>query len=235
MRRAAVLVLLFLLAGCGGTSATRERPPTADPTAKESFSRVVDNTWLPLRPGSRWVYRSHGEQETRIVTTVMDQPRVVDGVTCVVVHDVERTLDGKVLEDTFDWYAQDGDGNVWYFGEDTTSFEDGKKSKEGSWEAGVDGAKAGIVMLAAPKVGDAYQQEDRKGVAEDRASVLSLTAHQGRVPEKYGSLLVISETTPLEPKLEERKYYARGVGSVYEETVKGGKEKVLLVSYEPGS
>ena len=221
-------------AGGDGTSRGGERvpqTPLAGAPDPSSFSAVVDNPYLPYLPGSRWVYRSSSpDEETRIVTTVTDRTRVVQGVTCVVVHDVESTVDGEVLEDTYDWYAQDDAGNVWYFGEDTTAYEDGKASKEGSWEAGVDEAQAGVIMLARPHVGDAYQQEYYEGEAEDRGEVLAVDARIGTVPARYGDLLETADTTPLEPNLVEHKYYAQGVGVVHEETVKGGREQVELVS-----
>ncbi|KQY63900.1 hypothetical protein [Nocardioides sp. Root140] len=204
-----------------------------DPTA---FVTGVDNPFLPLEPGTVWTFRSSSpDEETRIVTTVTDRSRVVQGVRCVVVHDVESTLDGEVLEDTWDWYAQDVDGNVWYFGEDTTAYEDGTSSKEGSWETGVDGAQAGIVMPADPQPGDEYAQEFYAGEAEDRGQVLRVDGRHPQVPATYGALVVTRDTTPLEPKLVERKYYARGVGVVHEETVRGGRESVRLVSVRPNS
>jgi hypothetical protein len=192
---------------------------------------VIDNPYLPLRPGSRWVYLSTSPDEsTRIVTTVTRKVRVVQGVPCVVVHDVEATLDGRVLEDTYDWYAQDVDGNVWYFGEDTTAYEAGKASKAGSWEAGVDGAQAGVIMLADPRAGDSYQQEYYAGEAEDQGEVLAVDVRVSTVARRYGDLLQTADTTPLEPRLVEHKYYAHGVGVVYEETVRGGQEQVRLVA-----
>jgi hypothetical protein len=155
---------------------------------------------------------------------------VVQGVTCAVVHVQERTVRGVLVEDTYDWYAQDVEGNVWYFGEDTTAYEAGRSSKEGSWEAGVDGAQAGIIMLADPRVGDIYQQEAYPGEAEDQGEVLAVGTRIPAVPLRYGGLLKTEDTTPLEPNLIEHKYYARGVGLIFEETVKGGREVVTLVS-----
>src|SRR5919109_1583143 len=132
----------------------------------------IDNPYWPMHVGSRWVYRetdTHGANQ-RIVVTVTDRTkRVASGVTARVVHD-KATEDGEVVEDTFDYYAQDAKGNIWYLGEDTTEYENGKPvSKAGSWEAGVDGARAGIVMLAHPRVGRRYKQEDYPGHAEDAA------------------------------------------------------------------
>jgi hypothetical protein len=155
--------------------------------------------------------------------------KAILGVTSVVVHDTVSN-DGTVTEDTFDWYARDREGNVWYFGGDTKEFENGVVlSGEGSWEAGVDGAKAGIIMKARPRAGVAYRQEYYRGHAEDFARVLgkseSVTAPAGT----YHDVVKTKEFTPLEPKLLEHKYYARGVGVVREVTVKGGSDSVELV------
>jgi hypothetical protein len=137
------------------------------------------------------------------------------GVECVVVSD-KAWENGKLIEQTYDWHAQDKKGNVWYFGEDTKEYNNGKvTSTKGSWEAGVDGAKPGIIMQAHPKVGQSYRQEYYKGEAEDMAKAISLD-ESVRVP--YGSfdgVLETKEWTPLEPSYAEHKYYARGVGQVY--------------------
>ena len=139
------------------------------------FDDEIDNPYLPLRPGSVWIYR--GEEALDIVR-VTDKTKTILGVETTVVLDVAFS-EGEVVEKTFDWFAQDEDGNVWYFGEDTKEFEDGRVvSTEGSWEAGVDGAKPGIVMQADPQVGQNYAQEDAPGVAEDEATVLSLQVEE---------------------------------------------------------
>jgi hypothetical protein len=136
------------------------------------------------------------------------------GVECVVVLD-KAWEDGKLIERTFDWHAQDKEGNVWYFGEDTKEYENGKfVTSKGSWEAGVDGAKPGIIMQAHPKVGQSYRQEYYPGEAMDMAKVLSLNES---VAVPYGSFdhaLETEEWTPLEPGYTEHKYYAPEVGFV---------------------
>jgi hypothetical protein len=243
--RAAILaVLLLAVAGCGssgGSPAATSAPsatqvdgvtvPTPSPDPGD-FTDAVDNPWMPLRPGSQWVYSSTGDEgPQQDVVTVTDQTRVVAGVRTVVVHDLVRDASGSVVEDTSDWYAQDKHGNVWYFGEATTAFEHGKKSTEGSWEAGKQGAQAGIAMLAEPDVGDAYEQEYRKGVAEDRGRILSLSARHTAPAGSWTGLVRTEDTTPLEPGLVENKYYARGIGVVHEETLAGGHEQVELVSF----
>jgi hypothetical protein len=201
--------------------------PTPDP---RDFVASVDNPWFPLEPGTVWTYRSTSEEGAEtIVVTVTDRTRVVQGVTTTVVHDVVRDGRGRTVEDTFDWYAQDTAGNVWYFGEDTTAYDGRKASTEGSWEAGVDGAEAGLLMPARPRVGDGYAQEYLAGVAEDRGEILALHERREVPAGTYDDVVVTEDTTPLEPALVERKYYARGVGVVFEEDVAGGSEVVELV------
>lgn len=147
--------------------------PNVDPTA---FGSRVDNPFFPLRPGMRWEYRSQTKDgvETTVVVVTNNTRRFM-GVPCVEVHDTVR-LDGQVIEDTLDWYAKHRDGTVWYFGEDTKEYENGKLvSTKGSWQAGVNGALPGIVMPAQPQVGERYRQEYYRGEAKDMAEVLSTT------------------------------------------------------------
>ena len=237
-----VLLLVPALAGCASADPASSPPsgvdelviPTPSPDPAD-FVDHIDNPWLPLTPGSEWVYETTVGDPQRITVTVTDQTREVAGVTATVVHDVVRAPDGTVVEDTYDWFAQDVDGNVWYLGEATTEYDArGRADTEGSWEAGLDGAEAGLAMAAHPRVGDSYQQEHLTGVAEDRAEVLSLD-EQRTVPfGDLDGLLQTEETTPLEPDVVEHKYYARGVGTVLEETVAGGAERVELVSFTAG-
>jgi hypothetical protein len=142
---------------------------------------------------------------------VTSDTKKVMGVECVVVDD-RGWENGKLIEQTYDWYAQDKEGNVWYFGEDTKEYENGKVvSTKGSWEGGVDGAKPGIMMQSNPKMGQSYRQEYYVGKAEDMAKVVSLNV-SATVP--YGSfdhVLVAKEWTPLQPGFSGKKYYVRGV------------------------
>jgi hypothetical protein len=200
--------LLVLLAGCTGTSSREQKAyaPHIDPA---DFTTKIDNEYFPLKPGTTFVYEGGSE---RGVMTVTHDTRKVMGVECVVVDD--RGFEGgKLIEKTYDWFAQDSKGAVWYFGEDTAEYENGKvTSTSGSWEAGVDGAKPGILMQADPKVGQSYFQEHDPGEAMDTARVLS-TDTSVTVP--YGSFdhaLETKEYTPLQPGFSERKYYVRGVG-----------------------
>ncbi len=197
--------------------------PVIDPA---DFSTTIDNPFLPWVPGTTFVYEGGGEH---IEVTVTADTRTVMGVDTVVVRDTV-TVKGKVTEDTFDWYAQDRAGNVWYFGEATISFEDDPAGDPaGSWEAGVDGAQPGIVMLADPRGGDVYRQEFLKGQAEDLALVRRLDGAIKVRAGSYDGLLVTEEWTPLEPNTVEYKYYARGVGDVAERVVVGGKDLVELI------
>jgi len=189
----------------------------------------IDNPYWPMTPRARWVYR---EGPQRIVVTVTHRTKVVaSGVTARVVHD-RATEDGQVVENTFDWYAQDARGNIWYVGEDTTEYENGKPvSKAGSWEAGVDGARAGIVMLAHPRVGRRYREERYPGHAMDGAKVLSRD-EQVEVPfGHFRHVLMTKNFNPLEPRVLEYKWYARGVGPILELGVSGDHDRAVLLRY----
>ena len=194
------------------------------------FSTTIDNPYLPLKPGTRMVYRTtDGDEHGREVVRVTHRTRVLDGVTVRVVRD-RAYVGGSLVEDTRDFYAQDRRGNVWYFGENTRTLKDGTvTSTEGSWLAGVDGANAGVVMEAHPAVGDRYAQEDAPGVAEDRAKVLSLDAHATVPYGSFDGLLKTKDFSPLEPSVIEHKKYLRGVGSILEKEVMGGQERLVLV------
>jgi len=205
--------------------------------AAPGFSTKIDNPYWPMKPGTRWVYRetAPGATPQRIVVTVTNRTkRVASGVDVLVVHD-RATEHGVVVEDTFDYYAQDRKGNVWYQGEDTTEFENGKPvSKKGSWEAGVDGAKAGIVMLAHPRVGRRYREEHYPGHAEDGAQVMS-RREQAEVPYGHFTRVLFTKNfNPLEPKALEYKFYARGIGPVLEIGVSGDNDRADLLRYRKG-
>jgi hypothetical protein len=195
------------------------------------FTTRIDNPYLPLAPGSRWVYHDVLTGERTVVRVTNETRRIANGVTGRVVRDTVRKH-GHVTEDTSDWYAQDERGNVWYLGEDTREYAHGKvSSTEGSWEAGVQGARGGIAMPAHPRVGRAYRQEYYAGHAEDHARVLSRD-DQVEVPAgHYKRALLTKEWTPLEPDVLEYKLYAPGVGVVLESTVSGGAERNELVSF----
>ena len=225
----ALLTTALVAVAAGGASAARPAAPKGPPNPAQ-VSTTIDNPYLPFVPGTRMVYREHGaDGRGREVVKVTHRTKTIQGVQTVVVRD-RAYSGGELAEDTRDWYAQDRQGNVWYFGENTKEYENGKVvSTEGSWKAGVDGAKAGIVMEAHPKVGDTYSQEDAPGVAEDMATVLSLDASRTVPYGTFDNLLKTRDFSPLEPSVVERKFYAAGIGSVLEKTVKGPRERVVLV------
>jgi hypothetical protein len=185
--------------------------------------------------GAQWEYREVDADgtELKIVVTVTDQTKQILGIPATVVHDV-ATDNGDTVEDTLDWYAQDRAGNIWYLGEDTKEYENGKvTSTEGSWEAGVDGAQPGIVVPAHPTPGLAYRQEYYANKAEDQAQVLSVNEQAEIAAGSYQNLLLTKEFTPVEPDVLEYKWYAQGVGEVLAITVSGGSDREELEQYSP--
>ena len=200
--------------------------PKFDP---DSFVHRVDNRLFPLVPGTQFVYKGEedGEEETN-VTLVMKTRKHILGISAVVVLD-RVFVGGELKEKTFDWYAQDTRGNVWYLGEDTEELEDGKiVSTEGSWEAGVKGARAGIIMPAHPAVGQHYRQEFFVGEAEDEAQVvdrgLDITVPYG----SFHDCIKTVEWTRLEPGIKEAKFYCPGVGFVRATDVQGPETRLVL-------
>jgi hypothetical protein len=188
------------------------------------------NPYFPLVPGTQWVYQGGGET---ITVTVTDETREFLGVTATEVTDVVVDAEGEPVEDTLDWFAQDTSGNVWYFGELSKGFENGELvGIEGSWKAGADGAKPGIIMKAAPAAGNVYRQEFALGTAEDAAEVLSTTGSES-VPAAScsGNCVVTRDFTPLEPGVDENKYYAPGVGLILEvDPLTGDRTELVSVS-----
>ena len=232
----AVLAAVLALSACGGKSSSLPDGTKSVKLDPADFTTDIDNPYWPMRPGSHWVYREveNGEAQ-RVDVTALDRTKTLGGVTARVVHD-QVTRKGQVLEDTYDWYAQDSDGNVWYLGEDTTEYENGKlKTKEGSWQAGVDGALGGIIVPAHPEPGLTYREEYYEGHAEDSAEVLTLNAH-AKVPHgNYDTLLQTRNFSSIEPDVVEEKFYAPGVGVVLEITVSGGTDRGELISFQQGS
>lgn len=202
------------------------------PPAQDGFAVRVDNPWFPLRPGTTDLYRGIKDgQPSRDVFTVTRKTKVIQGVRCTVILD-RLYLRGRLAERTHDWYAQDKAGNVWYFGEATAELNPNGsvKSTEGSWQSGVDGARAGIFMPAHPHLGQNGLQEFYKGHAQDHFRVLSLAAHVRTPGASSNAALLTREWTPLEPGVVDHKLYVRGVGTVLEQTVKGGDERNALIS-----
>jgi len=229
-----LLALVVLAAGCGSEKKATQPLPQGSETVTldpADFTTRIDNPYWPMAPGSRWIYR---EGKQRVEVTVTDKTKNIGGIEARVVHDIV-TENGETVEDTLDWYAQDRSGNVWYLGEDTKEYENGKvASTEGSWEHGVDGAQAGILLPADPEVGMTYRQEYYESEAEDAGEVLSLDARASVPYGSFENLLLTKDYTPLEPGLVENKFYAEGVGPILAVTVSGGSDREELLSFSPG-
>ena len=233
---ACVVGLLVMAAMAAPASAKPQLASAALAIDPAHFVRYVTNPFFPLKPGTTYYYT--GTKDGVPIsnkTYVTHTTKRILGVRCTVVHD-QAYEEGVLVEDTFDWYAQDDQGNVWYFGEATKELDPNGKviSTEGSWEAGVNNAKPGIIMKAHPRVGDRYRQEFSPGVAEDMAQVLRLDKDELCV--RYGcldDLLLTKEWTPLEPDVAEHKYYAEDIGFIKSIMVKGGQERTELVRITP--
>jgi hypothetical protein len=242
------------LAGCAVTvaivAASAGAAPDVDhglPQGSESamlnpadFMTKIDNPYWPMAPGSQWVYRetdSTGARQKVVITVTSKTKKIANGITARVIRDVV-TEKGAKVEVTDDWYAQDKDGNVWYLGEKTAEYKNGKvASRHGSFEAGVDGAQAGIAMPANPEPGLSYRQEYYKGEAEDKSAVV--TVGQERVQVPYGfvgkDVLMTRDLVPLEPRVQELKFYARGVGPLLSVHTDGTGGRAELVSFKRGT
>lgn len=233
MKGSFVAGLLASVFAAGSTAGNEAAMRGIDPA---DFAPRVTNSWFPLTPGTVYTYRGVKDgKPSRDVVTVTSQTKLVQGVRTTVVRD-RLYLSGRLEERTSDWYAQDKKGNVWYFGEATAELDRRGRvtTTEGSWQSGVDGARAGVFMPAHPKAGQSALQEYYKGHAEDHFRVLSLSASV-RVPfVATKRALLTKEWTPLEPDVLDHKFYVRGVGMVKETTVKGPRETNALVSVKPG-
>ncbi|MEZ0447563.1 hypothetical protein [Cellulomonas sp. ICMP 17802] len=241
-----------VLLACGLSSCTPGSPPgasasgSAAATGREQlpqgsepvrldpadFSVTISNPYWPMEVGDRWVYRETDDagRVLRVDVTVLDRTSTVAlGIEARVVHDLV-TEGGATVEDTYDLYAQDATGNVWYLGEHTTEYENGNvASTAGSWEAGVDGAFPGVVVPAQPRPGTRYRQEYLAGEAEDVAAVLSVSEAAETPAGAYRDVLLTRDTTPLEPDVAELKLYAPGVGPVMTVQIAGGTSREVLV------
>jgi hypothetical protein len=202
------------------------------------FETAIDNPYWPMAPGSRWVYRetSPGSTQRVVVTVTHKTKEIANGVEARVVRDVVSEH-GELVEVTDDWYAQDAAGNVWYLGEKTAEYKNGKvATTAGSFEAGIDGAQAGIALPANPEPGMSYRQEYYKGQAEDEAAVITVGEEQVQVPFGFfaADVLMTRDLVPLEPKVQELKFYAPGVGPLLSVHTDGAGGRAELVSFTPG-
>jgi hypothetical protein len=217
------------------TAVPRTIAPSYAPVINPAeFSTTIDNPYFPLVPGTRFIYEATtADGRERNVVEVTADTKTVMAVATRVVHDVVL-VDGKAEEETFDWYAQDTAGNVWYFGEATKALGGPTVDTSGSFEAGRDGALPGIVMPGHPMVGDHYRQEYYQGEAEDTGKILSLTGNESTpFTGPRSALLVTEDINPLDPAAAvENKYYAEGVGLLVTVQVTGPAERSELVAIE---
>jgi hypothetical protein len=229
----------LVAAGCGGKG--HDATAVIDPgdhghyaphIEPADFVTTIDNPYMPLRPGMAWDYTGpSGKHIEDDHVEVTNQTRTIMGIPAVVVHDTV-SVKGKVTEDTYDWFAQDRSGNVWYLGEATKEYGSGGKiDTGGSWEAGKGGALPGIVMPAHPAVGRAYRQEFLRGEAEDMAQITALGTTRKVPAGAYKDVVVTKEWSPLEPTVIESKFYAPGVGMIREENTSGATEISSLTKF----
>jgi hypothetical protein len=243
----------FALTACQGgestdgkANAATGKPATTLPQGSEpvqlnpnDFSTTIDNPYWPMRPGSRWVYEetdTKGTREKVVIVVTKRTKTIANGVEARVVRDTV-TENGVPVEITDDWYAQDPHGNIWYLGEYVTNYENGKVVDHGgSFEAGVDGAQAGIAMPANPVPGLAYRQEYYQGEAEDKGAVITVGEERVQVPFGYfdRDILMTRDLVPTERKVQELKFYAPGVGPLLSVHTDGAGGRAALVSYTPG-
>lgn len=216
------------------TAVSSPSPAASGALDPADFTTTIDNPWFPLTPGTTLTYRGTKDGKRALnVFKITDRTQVIGGVTCRVIDD-RLWLDGVLEEKTTDYYVQDKDGNVWYFGEDTATLSPGGKvvSRDGSWHAGRDGAVPGIFMEATPTVGHAFSQELYVGHAEDHFEVLSLAVSVTVPFGSFSGAVQTKEWTPLEPDVLDHKFYVEGIGQVREVSVKGPLEKLELVKVE---
>jgi hypothetical protein len=229
LRWMTAMALTALALACSGSGGSTD-PGTYDPDIPTQWAAAVTNPLFPLAPGTVWHYRAvtgDGVETTR--TEVLPDTKVISGVTATIVHD-QVFLDGELAEDTFDWYAQDKEGNVWYLGEDSKEIENGQVvSTEGSWEWGIDGALPGVIMWADPSahMNEEYRQEYLKGVAEDLAKLVTLDESVEVPSGSYTGCLKTQERSALESSSTEFKYYCDGLGTVLETDGSGGQRDEL--------
>lgn len=203
---------------------------------------VTPNQWFPLAQGNEWTYEGTFEEDGEMITetiqvSVLNETKLIDGITCLVIRDVV-TVDGELLEDTDDWFAQDVDGNVWYCGEEVKDFEtfEGDEpplpeliSDDGSFKAGRDNDKGGVLLPQTPEIGAIIRQELSIGNAEDVIEILAVDGDESAIAASCNAAcLVTRDFSPLDPESEENKYYAPGVGLILEIDIESGNRVELI-------
>jgi hypothetical protein len=235
MRRSAIAIgcIALLLTLAASTAVPGQAQGVTLKKPEFSHPLVIDNRYFPLKPETTFIYGGTEDGEPtyeRFVVT--ERTKLVMGIETRVIHD-RNWVNDELVEDTFDWFAQDDAGNVWYFGEFSTQYENGRAvGHEGSWRAGVNGASPGIVMEAKPKKGDTYREERAPGIAEDTATVLSLYSSVCVPLRCFSNVLKTKEFSPLEPGAFEYKYYAREIGLIKSFLAQGGSEVSRLIKIE---
>jgi hypothetical protein len=227
-----VIGLPAIFYACDKEDVNREPDQAYDPIINsENFTDGITNPYYPLSPGKTYIYEGQAEEGSEIDSVfVTYQTKTILGVICRIVNDIVYS-DNVLIEQTYDWYAQDNEGNVWYMGEASTQYENGKiTGTEGSWEAGVNGAKPGIVMQAHPQLGLPYRQEYLFNEAEDMAKVLSINESTSVPYGSFNNCYMTEEWSELDPGIVENKYYAPGIGNIRTIMVKGGTEDMKLVA-----
>jgi hypothetical protein len=238
---AALAAAMALIVGASAQASVGKKAPAPKASHFGHNSNLITNAWFPLARGSIYVYDGQKDgKQARDVMTVTRKVKTITRIRAAVVAD-RLYLNGRLAERTTDWYAQDKHGTVWYLGEKTAEINAKGKvtSTEGSFLNGRDGAKGGIFMPANPQVGQAFRQESFKGQAEDRFRILSLATSVSTPAVSSQNAMLTEETTPLEPRVVDHKYYVQGIGTVKEQQVAGaqpGQEEVTqLTSFTPGS
>jgi hypothetical protein len=212
-------------------SAPAMRPQIMPLPAPSHFQRPVTSRYFPLSPGMTWVYRGFGsEGGDRDVVTVLSRTKQIAGIRATVVSDIVHNH-GRLIERTFDWYAQDDRGRVWYLGENTKAYGGGHVSTAGSWETGVHGARPGVVMFKHPRLELRYWQEFLRGKAEDQGQVLDLATRVGVPAGHFRDARMTEDTSPVEPNVVEFKFYAPGVGVVAEIDASPAPGRVALIKF----
>lgn len=225
VRRVLAFALLAMaLSSCGSSSDVSPPAgvdeltiPTQSPDPEDFVDRV-DNPWFPLEPGTVWTYVGSGSDGERTRTvTVLEGVEQVQGVATTLVRDLVETANGEVATDVTDLYAQDTSGNVWWFG------------RRGEWEAGADGAEAGVVMLASPRVGDGYRSAFLEGEIDAISEVQAVGEQIEVVAGAFDDVVTIKDRMPLVSTGSELSYYARGTGLVSQVAEDGSGERLELV------